>query len=193
MSANERENIDDPKEEELSHESCPEEVEETPASSEEVIDYKAKYLRLLAENENLVRRVRKEGRDSTRFALQKLILDLLIPLDQFEMALGHAENNPSEEVKNWAIGFKMISKQFQEWLSAQDVYRFNSLGQQFDPQLHEASEMVETEKEKEGTIMKELLRGYKMGETVLRPARVVVAQKPQKEKNAEANDAESKS
>mgnify|MGYP003683045903 FL=1 len=154
----------------------------------EATDYKAKYLRLLAENENLVRRLRKESRDSTRFALQRIMLDLLSPLDQFEMALSHANNNPSEEVKNWAIGFKMISKQFREWLSSQDVYRFKSLGEKFDSTLHEATETIETTEHDEDIIIKELLCGYKMGEAILRPARVVVAKAPAENSDASSNE-----
>lgn len=189
MSAKDNEPLEEIAEETLEKQEPQEQDEPSePNEKPQEEDFKTKYLRLLAENENLVRRLRKESRDSTRFALQKLILDLLIPLDQLELALGHAENNPSPDVKNWAIGFKMISKQFQEWLSAQDVYRFKSIGQQFDPKLHEASEMMESSTEREGTIMKELAPGYKMGEAVLRPARVIVAKKEEKQESEQQEE-----
>lgn len=159
---------------------------ETPESREE--EFRSKYLRLLAENENLVKRLRKESRDSVRFATQRVILDLLMPLDQFEIALGHAQRHESGEIQNWAMGFKMISKQFKDWLSAQEVYSFKSVGENFDPTLHEAVETLVTQEQPEGTIVKELLRGYKMGEDILRPARVVVAQSPQKQGADEAKE-----
>lgn len=155
-------------------------------------EYREKYLRLLAENENLLKRLRKESKDSIRLATQKIILDLLLPLDQFENALMHANTNPSEDVQNWALGFKMIQKQFKEWLSSQNVHSYVSRGELFNPALHEAVEMIASSEYREGIVIKELVKGYKMGDYVLRPAKVVVAKAPtpSKESQSDAEDAQ---
>lgn len=151
--------------------------------------YREKYLRLLAENENQMRRLRKESRHSTQIAISKVILDLLQPLDYFESALYHAKVSPSEDVQNWALGFKMIHKQFKEWLSSQGVHSFVSRGENFSPALHEAVEMVEDSNYREGTVIKELAKGYKMHDQILRAAKVVVAKAPQR--SAEASEVDS--
>jgi molecular chaperone GrpE len=147
------------------------------------IDFKDKYLRLLAENENLKRRVQKESKESIRYATRKIILDLLPPLDQFESALSHAKISSSEEVQNWAVGFKMILHQFKDWIYQQGVEGYASQHQIFDPKIHEAVETQITTEHKDGIIIKELSRGYKMGGQLLRPARVVVAKAQEKHKN----------
>jgi molecular chaperone GrpE len=138
-------------------------------------EFKDKYLRLLAENENMRRRFQRESQESIRYAAQKIILDLLDPFDNFEKALSHAGHSSSEEVRNWAIGFKMIHQQFKDWLNAQGVHSFVSKDQPFSAQLHEAVETVATNQVREGTIMEEYAKGYKMHDRVLRPAKVSIA------------------
>ncbi|HRD55243.1 MAG TPA: nucleotide exchange factor GrpE, partial [Parachlamydiaceae bacterium] len=81
----------------------------------------------------------------------------------------------SEEVKHWAIGFKMIMEQFKDVLIAQGVSAFKSQGTEFDPHCHEAVEMIETDEYPSGTVVEESIKGYKMGEKIIRPARVKVA------------------
>jgi molecular chaperone GrpE len=141
----------------------------------EAIDFKDKYLRLLAENENLRRRLQKESQDSIKYAVQKVILEFLDPYDSFEKALYHAGYSPSEEVRNWAIGFKMIHQQFKDWLGSQGVHSFVSEKQQFNPQLHEAVEVIESREVRDGYILKELTKGYKIHDRVLRPSKVAIA------------------
>lgn len=154
-------------------------------------DYKDKYLRLLAENENLRRRLQKESQDSIKFALQKVIVELLEPYDSFEKALFHAGYSPSEDVRNWAIGFKMIHQQFKDWLSSQGVHSFASKGQSFNAQLHEAVEAIATDKFPEGHVLEELSKGYKIHDRVLRHAKVTIAKSSTASIDDLINDAES--
>lgn len=159
------------------HENTPPEQATTAGPSNHEEDYKDKYLRLLAENENLRRRLQRESQEAIRFATQKVILDLLDPYDNFEKALFHAGYSPSEEVRNWAIGFKMINQQFKDWLNSQGVYSYPSKGEVFNPELHEAVEMIPTHDRREGTIIDEFSKGYKMHDRVLRHAKVAIATK----------------
>ena len=141
----------------------------------EAADYKDKYLRLLAESENARRRMQKERQEMVKFAVQDIIVDFLRPLDQFETALNFAEQM-SDEVKNWAIGFEMILKQFKDVFVSHGVTSYSAKeGINFDPHYHEAVELVETDEHEPGTVIKEILKGYSMGDRTIRPAHVKVA------------------
>ena len=77
----------------------------------EAQEYKDKYLRLLAEIENMKKRLSKEKQEMTRFAIDNVMAELLGPLDNLEKALECADRM-SPEVRNWAMGFQMILSQF---------------------------------------------------------------------------------
>lgn len=150
----------------------------------EAADYKEKYIRLLAESENARKRLQKERQEMIQYALQSTISDFLVPIDHMENALKHAKQM-SEEVKHWALGFDMILGQFKDVLSNNGVTPFDSKGHTFDPHRHEAVEMVETEEYAPGTVVGETMRGYKMGDRTIRPARVTVAKAPAKQQELE--------
>lgn len=140
-------------------------------------EYKDKYLRSIAEAENLRKRLHKERHDMTQLAVQSVMTDFLNPIDHLENALSFT-SNMSEEVKNWATGFKMILNQLKDVLASNDVHPFKSVGMPFDPHNHEAVEMVETSEYPPGTVIAESIRGYKMGSKTIRPARVKVSKAP---------------
>lgn len=144
------------------------------------VDYKDKYLRQLAETENMRKRLEEEKKLSIHFAVEHFIETFLKPIDQLEQALNFAQKS-SDEVKNWAIGFNMILEQFHEALKMQGVSQFSSLGEPFDPMHHEAIEMIESKEHKSGTIVEEMLKGYKKGEKIIRAAQVKVAKEPAEE------------
>ncbi len=137
-------------------------------------EYKDKYLRLLAESENTRKRLQKERHELIQYAVQNIIVDFLNPIDHMENALGFTETM-SDEIKHWGVGFKMILEQFKDVLSTNGVQAFKSVGTHFDPHLHEAIEMIETDQETDGTVVEESIKGYKIGEKIIRPARVKVA------------------
>lgn len=143
----------------------------------ELSDCKDKYLRVLAESENSRKRLHKERMEMIQYAQENIICDFLTPIDQFENAMRFADKM-SDEVKQWSIGFKMILSQFKDVLSNNGVQNFHSVGTTFDPHLHEAVEMVVTKDHPDHTIVEENLCGYKMGDRVIRPARVKVAKAP---------------
>lgn len=155
------------------------ELEELKKKGEE---FEQKYWLLLAETENSRKRMVKERDGDRRYAVQGVILDLLHPIDQMEKALGHSDQ-ASADVQNWAVGFKMILSQFKDALTSHSVHPFHAKGQKFDPHLHEAVEMVETDQVEPDTVVEELSQGYMIGEKVLRPARVKVAKLVSVEEN----------
>lgn len=155
-------------------------VDETVKLKEELNDYKNKYLRQLAETENMRKRLQKEKQELTQYALSNLVSEFLSPIDHMESALSHTDNM-SDDVKNWGIGFKMILTQFKDVLSNNGVEPMDSLGKPFDPHLHEAIEAVESEESAPGTVVEVCIKGFKMGDKVIRPARVKVAKAPQKD------------
>ena len=118
--------------------------------------------------------MQKERQEMTRYALEGIIVDFLHPLDNFENALKFAQGM-SDDVKHWALGFQMILTQFKDILAENGVQPIESVGEQFDPHNHEAVEIAEVTEYPSGVILEEYIRGYKMGDRTIRPARVKVA------------------
>ena len=148
--------------------------------TEEVVEenWKDKYLRALAEQENMRKRLQKEKQEMITFSIENAIAEFLPAIDNFENALRFAENgDPS--VKNWAVGFEMILSQFKEVLYNHGVVAFHSKGNTFHPAYHEAVEIVETTEHPDGIILEEFTKGYKSENRTIRPARVKVAKHPE--------------
>lgn len=158
----------------------------------EVAEYKDKYFRQLAETENMRKRLIKERQEMVRFGIDNIIAELLQPVDNLENALKSSKTS-SAEVKNWAIGFEMILGQFKEMLSTHNVSSFVSVGEKFDPFLHEAVEIEETLDKAEGTILQEFIKGYRSGDRIIRPARVKVAKPPSKKEESSPQKEENNS
>lgn len=155
----------------------PKPAEDIPKTEE--TDWKDKYVRTLAEMENMRKRMQKERQEMARFGIENAIGEFLPAIDNLENALRFAENSGGE-VKAWALGFEMILSQFKEVLHNHGIVSFHSEGNTFDPLLHEAVEMVETEDHPDGTILHEFTKGYKSASRTVRPARVKVAKHPLK-------------
>ncbi len=149
----------------------PPEKIENPLDEE---DYQEKYLRLLAEGENMRKRLLKERQDFARLSVEQMAADFLPAMDNLEQALKFADQM-SPEVKNWAMGFSMILAQMQDVLTQHGILPFESVGKPFDPHLHEAIEMVATDECPSGTVVKEMVRGYRSRERTVRAARVAVS------------------
>ncbi len=139
----------------------------------EVQEAKDKYLRLLAESENTRKRMQKERQEFSKYAIESTVKEFLHPLDSLENALKFAGQG-SDEVSNWAIGFKMILTQFKTVLSDHGFVSFNSEGAHFNPHDHEAVDTLETSDLAPGTIVQEFTKGYRVGERTIRHARVKV-------------------
>jgi molecular chaperone GrpE len=107
-----------------------------------------------------------------KFATKRFITDLLPVLDSYDMAQGNKESWEAVD-KNWRMGIEYIFAQLRTVLEGEGVTQFGKVGETFDPHLHESMEQVAVENERDNDkIMKILQNGYKMNDTILRPARV---------------------
>ncbi len=130
------------------------------------------YLRALADFENYRQRVVRERASAARSGTRAMVLSLLELLDSFDRALPHIEDGAS----SFSQGVQAIHRKLQALLEAQGVTPFKSVGEPFNPELHEAIGSVQSDKYEPGSVVDELQRGYRWGDELLRPARVRVAQ-----------------
>lgn len=153
----------------------------------EAAEYKDKYFRVLAESENARKRLQKERQELIQYAIQNLIVDFLNPIDHMENALEFTQQ-ASDDVKHWALGFQMILNQFKDVLANNGVTIIKAEGTAFDPHHHEAIEMVETLEHPSGIVVSQTLKGYRMGERTIRPARVKVSKSPESKNEKQADN-----
>lgn len=139
-------------------------------------DYKDRYLRTLAEAENIRKRVEKEKREYIDFATQDLIYELIQVVDNFDRALASGRDEDREDP--FRRGVEMIRRQLKEVLAGQGLEEINAVGEKFDPFLHEAVEQVVSDDTPENTVVEEVLRGYILKGRLLRPSAVKVAGPP---------------
>jgi molecular chaperone GrpE len=130
-------------------------------------------LRVAADFDNYKKRSRRELGDAVKVGREDLLRDLLPVFDNLERASAHA--GTASDVKALAEGISMVQRQFVDVLGKLGVERVASVGEPFDPAVHEAVQHLETGEFAPGVVAAELQAGYRMGGRVLRPALVVVA------------------
>ena len=130
------------------------------------------YLRALADFENYRRRIDRERALLGKESLRQFILPFLDIIDDLERFLKSVENENSPFIK----GMRVAHGKFMKLLESQGVRPFQSVGERFDPALHEAvGTAAASDEYPEGTVVEEVRRGYRWGDDLLRSARVVVA------------------
>lgn len=128
------------------------------------------YLRKLAEFDNFRKRVEREREEFRRAGAEEMIAEILPVLDNFDRALQHAEDDSGA----FREGVEMISKQLYDILDRRGVVEINPLGEAFDPEVHEAVQRIEDSEREPGTIAFVMLKGYTIGDRLIRPAMVGV-------------------
>lgn len=152
------------------------EAEKTEEKSEEKTEEKAddgneKYVRLMAEFQNYKKRVAKEKNDIREYATEKLVMELLPVLDNFERALAaSAEDDPA----GYAKGMELIFTQMVTELQKSGLTEVEAEGQDFDPTKHNAVMTEENEELESGKVSKVLQKGYALNDKVIRPSMVAV-------------------
>jgi molecular chaperone GrpE len=150
------------------------------AEMEELRAERASYLdrlaRLQAEFDNFRKRSVKEQQDYRDYALAEALRSLLPILDSLDRALKTNEAS----VQDFHSGIELIDKQFHDALSKLGVEPIPAEGEVFDPNLHQAIQMVDTEEVADNHVIDELQRGYRIKDRLLRPAMVRVAHNPKK-------------
>lgn len=131
-------------------------------------------LRLRAEWENFRKRATREALEAREKAQGHLLAEMLPVLDNLERALDAAEHHDEGKVLG---GVRMVRDMFVDLMRRSGVEEIPTVGAEFDPHVHDAVVMQPSSQE-EGTVTAVLERGYKQGDRVLRPARVVVSSGP---------------
>ncbi|MBC8418068.1 MAG: nucleotide exchange factor GrpE [Proteobacteria bacterium] len=149
-----------------------EKVEELQESSQKERDL---YLRSQAEIDNLKKRHQKDREGLVKFANESLIKQLLPVADNLEKAVAHSQNEAS--VETLREGVDLTLKGLVDVLQKAGVETIEAVGEQFDPNFHEAvSEMVDDRVEP-GTVLKDLQKGYTLNQRLVRPSMVIVSKK----------------
>lgn len=134
------------------------------------------YLDLLrrktAEFDNYRKRVERDRREQAEWAAADVLSDVVAVLDDFERAL---EVEAPPEAQAYRAGVELIHRQLQEFVRKRGVSAIETVGADFDPHFHQAVAYDETPGAREGEIVAELRKGYKLGDRLLRPAMVKVA------------------
>ena len=129
-------------------------------------------VRLQADFDNYRKRTEKEHDQARHRGVENLVEQLLPVLDGFDRALA-AHADPAYE--DYRKGFELIRKQLWDLLAKQGVHRIESIGKEFDPNVHHAVEHVPTSDYPDGAVIEEFQPGYTFHHRVLRPAMVRVA------------------
>ena len=149
-----------------------------------VDEWKNRATYLAAEIENMRKRFAREKADVIRFANEEVLKTVLPILDNLQLAVKavkDAEARPDSDLREphqlfakLLQGIDMTVKHFEQTLERSGVQTVSTLGQSFDPQMHEAIAQSESAEHKEGEITAELQKGYMLNGRLIRPARVVV-------------------
>ncbi len=148
------------------------EVTEEDARLAEIAELNNRLLRVQADYDNFRRRSREEKEAAAKYRSQNVIEALLPVIDNFERAL--LVKPETEEAKSLLQGMEMVYRQFQDTLKSEGVEVIETVGQPFDPHLHQAVMQVEEEGFESNQIVEELQKGYKLKDRVLRPSMVKV-------------------
>lgn len=153
-----------------------EEIARREAAEAKLIGVQAKFEELRAqmerETQELRERMRKTLEERARQSQFDFLKTLLPVLDNLNLAIEHAEKDSSLE--NLISGVKGTARSFEQALMSVGVEAIPAVGADFNPELHEAIDMIETDADSDGKVTAEYSRGYKFGDQLLRPSRVQV-------------------
>jgi molecular chaperone GrpE len=151
--------------------------DETLAKAEEdLARHRDAMLRMQAEMDNLRKRLAREAEKSRKFALERIMKDLLHVRDSMERGLELA--NGSATVESMREGQDLTLKMLAKVLQDHDLEVIDPAGQPFDPEWHEAMTVMPSEELDENTVVEVLQKGYRLHDRLIRPAMVVVSRKP---------------
>ena len=135
-----------------------------------------KALRYQADLENYRRRAKRELDDQLRYSNWSLASDLLDALDNLHRAVETAQADA--DAANLLVGVRMVFTQLEEILSKHGIRRIQSEGQAFDPNCHQAIQIVTTSEAADNCVVQELRPGYKLHDRIIRPSQVIVSRHP---------------
>jgi len=145
-------------------------IEELEAQNKE---YYNNWLRAMADFDNYRKRIAKEKQNSINLAKESLFLEILRVIDNFERALESVEEDSS--ASNFHTGIEMIYRQMKDILVNENIEAIDALGEEFDPNFHEALLHIHDENYGENIICQVIQKGYLYNNKLLRAARVAVS------------------
>jgi len=137
-----------------------------------------KFVRAAAELDNYKKRAAKEKADTIKYGSEELIKDILPFMDSLDRALEHTG---SPDVEAFKDGIKLVQEQLLCCLKKHGVERIESSGADFDPNYHEAMMQIHSDEHEENKIVNEIAKGYLLNGRLLRPSKVCVCKKTNKE------------
>ena len=138
-------------------------------------EYKAEYLRSVAEYQTLRNRTEKEKGEYINYGKAKILEKQISIFDVFEQAM--ISVRAGQDLKSIKVGLEMIYSEFAKMLKEEGVEKIDCLNKKFDHNVCEALDQVETDEAEEGTVLAVYQNGYKLNGKLMRPARVKVAKK----------------
>jgi len=170
---------EDKKEEGKETEELKKKLEEKEKEAKEHYD---RLLRMAADFENYKKRAVREKEEWTKFANEDLIKGILPFIDNLERAVNHSEK--TEDFQSLVEGIKLTVQQFLQTLNKFGVSPIESLGKPFNPAVHQAMLLVESDQHEPNQVVEEFQKGYLLNDRLLRPATVSVSKLPGKEAQA---------
>lgn len=146
-----------------------EELEQLRQENAELLE---KLQRVSADYANFQKRAPKQIAEAVAFEKERIVKSVLPAMDNFEHTLSHAES--AENVEAIAKGVRIIYDQMLDVLKSHNVEQIKSLGEKFDPSMHQAVMQTRDEEKEDGVVLEEYQKGYKLDDRVIRPAKVVV-------------------
>ena len=169
------------------HEEAPQSVSEQPPTSApapidlqaEVNKYRDQAMRTAADLENYRKRMIREKEDAIRYANNSLLEKLLPILDNFELGLEAAKATSDESSAGIINGLSMVQRQLGDFLKDHGLEPIDAEGKLFDPKLHDAIGHEPHDSLPEGHVIRQMRRGSRLADRLLRPASVIVSRGPQ--------------
>jgi molecular chaperone GrpE len=149
-------------------------LEEALAERDRIKD---QLLRTAADFDNYRKRSRKDVELAERKGRESIIRELLPVVDNLERAIEAAKDEQAD-VAAIRQGVEMVLKLFEDTSAKIELHRIEAVGARFDPNLHDAIQQEETDEHPPGTVMREVMSGYRLGDKLVRAAMVTVARKP---------------
>lgn len=150
--------------------------EKTKAEAEE---YKLGWQRALADYKNLQKETTSRMGEWAQMSERQILEEFIPVYDNFKKAFAHhpelqADNEEHKQMKNWTDGIGYIMKQFGEVLKTHNIEEIKTVGEKFDTRYHEAVGEESVDDQESGVVIKETDGGYKIGERVIKPAKVII-------------------
>ena len=160
--------------------------------NEEIQDLKDQRLRAAAELENFRKRAEKDQSDALKYGVSNFAKEIISIKDNIERAQSSISDDvrSNDDVKSVVEGLDLIAQSAVSTFEKIGIKKIESLNEKFDHNLHQAMMEIENDQVEPGTIVQELIPGYKLHDRLLRPAMVGVAKKTQQNQQSEEKEKE---